>query len=60
VSLYVFLSKKNLKLNDEPVKAKGGYAENECEYDNELDGMFVKIVIGLTVRELATDNCAYE
>ena len=51
---------ENLKFNDETVKAKGGYAENEYEYDDELDRMFVKIVIGLTVREFATDNCAYE
>ena len=60
MSLCVFLSKKNLKLYDEPIKAKGGYAENKYEYDNELDGMLVEVVVGLTICEFAADNCAYE
>lgn len=56
----MYFFQKNLKLYDEPIKAKCGYAENKYEYDNELDGMLMEVVVGLTICEFAADNCAYE
>lgn len=56
----MYFFQKKLKFNDETVKAKGGYAENKYEYNDELDGMLVEVVVGLTICEFAADNCAYE
>jgi len=56
---YVVYGQK-LKFNDEAVKAKDCQTENKEEHDDELHWMFVKIVVGLTVCKLASDNCTYK